>query len=301
MATIRPRSLRRLQRRAPCVASGSTCCFSRTAGYTRTLHLMDDFAKRAFHAADQVVVLEVSWVRASEASIEGVTGSGAGSGTDGAVRTPGRIVRGLQRRRHARGSARRGAGRHADPDAGRGQRLAVGRQNSGAIAQCLNLLLRRNAASLRAWRCASGCGWEYSRGAGMGRARSTLVFDHRPAFPVRKSWRFGARPTRAPRADPECVRVRFQPWHPADPAGGAEKARPGDRLGGGTAAITRVWPDRIVVTVTERKPVAFAKLPVAGTLRHWLALIDDEGILLSSAEGPVRAARAERYIGGAER
>ncbi len=48
-----------------------------------------------------------------------------------------------------------------------------------------------------------------------------------------------------------------------------------------TAAITRVWPDRIVVTVTERKPVAFAKLPVPGTLRHWLALIDDEGILLS--------------------
>jgi cell division protein FtsQ len=48
-----------------------------------------------------------------------------------------------------------------------------------------------------------------------------------------------------------------------------------------TASITRVWPDRIVVTVTERKPVAFAKLPVPGTLRHWLALIDDEGILLS--------------------
>jgi len=48
-----------------------------------------------------------------------------------------------------------------------------------------------------------------------------------------------------------------------------------------TAALTRVWPDRIVVTVSERKPVAFAKLPVPGTLRHWLALIDDEGILLS--------------------
>jgi cell division protein FtsQ len=48
-----------------------------------------------------------------------------------------------------------------------------------------------------------------------------------------------------------------------------------------TAAITRIWPDRIVVTVTERRPVAFAKLPVAGTLRHWLALIDDEGVLLS--------------------
>ncbi len=40
--------------------------------YTRTLHLMDDFA-RAFHAADQVVVLEV--YAASEPPIEGVTGA----------------------------------------------------------------------------------------------------------------------------------------------------------------------------------------------------------------------------------
>jgi cell division protein FtsQ len=48
-----------------------------------------------------------------------------------------------------------------------------------------------------------------------------------------------------------------------------------------TATIERVWPNRIVVTITERKPVAFAKLPIAGSLRHWLALIDEDGILLS--------------------
>jgi cell division protein FtsQ len=48
-----------------------------------------------------------------------------------------------------------------------------------------------------------------------------------------------------------------------------------------TASLMRVWPNRIVVTVTERKPVAFAKLPIAGTMRHWLALVDEEGILLS--------------------
>jgi cell division protein FtsQ len=48
-----------------------------------------------------------------------------------------------------------------------------------------------------------------------------------------------------------------------------------------TATIERVWPNRIVVSITERKPVAFAKLPIAGSLRHWLALIDDDGILLS--------------------
>jgi cell division protein FtsQ len=48
-----------------------------------------------------------------------------------------------------------------------------------------------------------------------------------------------------------------------------------------SASIMRVWPNRIVVTVTERKPAAFAKLPIPGASRHWLALIDDEGVLLS--------------------
>jgi cell division protein FtsQ len=48
-----------------------------------------------------------------------------------------------------------------------------------------------------------------------------------------------------------------------------------------TASVTRVLPDRIVVRVTERTPVAFARLPLAGSVRHWLALIDDDGVLLS--------------------
>ncbi len=48
-----------------------------------------------------------------------------------------------------------------------------------------------------------------------------------------------------------------------------------------TASISRVWPDRIVVTVTERKPVAFAKLPIAGTARYRFSLIDSEGVLLA--------------------
>jgi cell division protein FtsQ len=48
-----------------------------------------------------------------------------------------------------------------------------------------------------------------------------------------------------------------------------------------TASIERVWPNRIVVVITERKPVAFAKLQIAGSARHWLTLIDSEGILLS--------------------
>jgi cell division septal protein FtsQ len=48
-----------------------------------------------------------------------------------------------------------------------------------------------------------------------------------------------------------------------------------------TAAVTRVWPDRIVVTIGERTPVAFAKLPMPNSARNWMALVDQEGILLT--------------------
>jgi cell division septal protein FtsQ len=48
-----------------------------------------------------------------------------------------------------------------------------------------------------------------------------------------------------------------------------------------TASISRVWPNRVVATVTERKPVAFAKLPIGGTARYRFSLIDSEGVLLS--------------------
>jgi cell division septal protein FtsQ len=47
------------------------------------------------------------------------------------------------------------------------------------------------------------------------------------------------------------------------------------------ASVMRVWPDRILVTVTERTPVAFASLPIGGSARHWLALIDEQGVLLT--------------------
>jgi cell division protein FtsQ len=47
------------------------------------------------------------------------------------------------------------------------------------------------------------------------------------------------------------------------------------------ASISRVWPNRIVVTVMERRPVAFAKLPMGGSSRYRLSLIDGDGVLLS--------------------
>lgn len=43
-------------------------------------------------------------------------------------------------------------------------------------------------------------------------------------------------------------------------------------------SIARIWPNRIVVRITERKPAAFIKLPAEAMLR-W-ALIDDEGVIL---------------------
>ena len=52
-----------------------------------------------------------------------------------------------------------------------------------------------------------------------------------------------------------------------------------------TAAISRVWPRGIAVTITERTPAAFAKLPIAGTVRYRFSLIDAEGVLLSIPRG----------------
>ena len=44
------------------------------------------------------------------------------------------------------------------------------------------------------------------------------------------------------------------------------------------ASLVRVWPDRVTVYVTERKPVAFVKLPADGITR-W-GLIDEDGVIL---------------------
>ena len=47
------------------------------------------------------------------------------------------------------------------------------------------------------------------------------------------------------------------------------------------ASVMRVWPDRIQITIEERVPVAFASLPIGGSARHWLALVDEQGVLLT--------------------
>ncbi|HYP07056.1 MAG TPA: FtsQ-type POTRA domain-containing protein [Bryobacteraceae bacterium] len=45
------------------------------------------------------------------------------------------------------------------------------------------------------------------------------------------------------------------------------------------ASISRLWPNRLVVRLTERKPVAFAQLKTADGSVH-LSLIDSDGVLL---------------------
>src|SRR2546423_7189836 len=47
------------------------------------------------------------------------------------------------------------------------------------------------------------------------------------------------------------------------------------------ASVSRIWPDRIVVRIWERKPVAFVNLPLAGSSQFRFTLIDAEGVLLS--------------------
>ena len=44
------------------------------------------------------------------------------------------------------------------------------------------------------------------------------------------------------------------------------------------ATVVRVWPNHLIVSVQERKPVAFVKLPAEGMTR-W-GLIDDDGVIL---------------------
>jgi cell division protein FtsQ len=47
-----------------------------------------------------------------------------------------------------------------------------------------------------------------------------------------------------------------------------------------TAVISRVWPNRIVVTITERRPIAFAKLSIGGS-RYRFELVDRDGVLMA--------------------
>jgi len=44
------------------------------------------------------------------------------------------------------------------------------------------------------------------------------------------------------------------------------------------ASVARIWPNRVIVQIAERKPAAFVKLPAESMVR-W-ALIDEDGVIL---------------------
>lgn len=46
------------------------------------------------------------------------------------------------------------------------------------------------------------------------------------------------------------------------------------------ASVSRIWPNRLIVRVTERKPVAFVNLPRPRGREGHVVLIDQEGVLL---------------------
>ena len=48
-----------------------------------------------------------------------------------------------------------------------------------------------------------------------------------------------------------------------------------------SAAVSRIWPNRVLIRIAERTPVAFVNLPPAGDIRMpRLALVDAEGVFL---------------------
>jgi cell division septal protein FtsQ len=51
------------------------------------------------------------------------------------------------------------------------------------------------------------------------------------------------------------------------------------------ASVARIWPNRVIIEIAERKPAAFVKLP-AESMARW-ALIDEEGVIL---DPPAKAA-----------
>ncbi len=52
------------------------------------------------------------------------------------------------------------------------------------------------------------------------------------------------------------------------------------------ATVARIWPNRLLVRITEREPVAFVSLPLHGGAAARFLLVDAQGVLL---DPPVRA------------
>ena len=236
--------------------------------YTRTFHLMDEFA-RSFHQADSVFVLDI--YAASEKPIEGVTAEVAG-GAHPPVRP-----------------SRRGIRRHAS--------IAAWTRCWRAAAEG-DLVLTLGAGNV--WQAG-----EKAPGTAAG-GRAELMAREAKKQPARFDWRSGASASlpSAPSASPppwprskvqplrrvairsSCSRTTARTRSPFEGLTYASRAKVQRVFAGDfdrsifsvplaerrrrllaidwveDASVSRVWPDRLVVRIRERKPVAFVSFRV---------------------------------------
>ena len=264
--------------------------------YTRTFHLMDEFA-RAFHQADNLYVLDI--YAASEKPIEGVTAEALVERIrqfgHRSVEYVGTIDRGVEALVAAARRRRPGA------DAGRRQRLAGRRRRAGAPAGGQRLIWRRarpaNGIRWRLWLTAAGglvlC---VSTAFAAYKVRAYVLTD--PQFiALRRRPRRAARPRAALRLPRRrcCASSRPISAAASSPSPLAERRR---RLLAidwvEDATVARIWPNRLVVRISERAPVAFVNLPLATGLTRVL-LIDPHGVLL---EPPPQSRFSFPVLGG---
>ena len=283
------------------LAAAQLCKFQRVLAvfqphrYTRTQHLMDEFAK-SFHQADLVFVLDI--YAASES---------ADRGHHRPARWPIAFAISDTAASQYTGTHRSNRGRRArkvrDQDVvltlGAGNVWQVGDRGSGeAQGGGLNGLASSKTKSKRPQRrcrhrccCASPA----SRSAvGVVLSGGIYASERFAQFLIRDPRFFLAGPVdyglESPNlelhgiqyASRQQVLRLFEPDYGRSlylfPLDRAPQANSCASDGCTTHPIARIWPNRIVVQITERKPAAFIKLPAEAMLR-W-ALIDDEGVIL---------------------
>ena len=263
--------------------------------YTRTMHLMDEFA-RSFHQADRVFVLDI--YAASEQPIEGVTAEVLVDrmrqyGHRGAEYV-GSIANGVQRI-----AGRPGAGRHGH-HAGRGQCL-VGVGNDSRRPEDereRRSILDAESCSaqsiqLARWRWPSWPALLLFVSTAMATRRvQSMLLGERALLPGSEFVATGDRgrcagdsrgrqSLRVARSDRAGLRAGSQQAASFSiPL--AERRR---RLLAidwiEDASVLRIWPNQLIVKVRERRPVAFAKLPIGVSGQFRYLLIDAQGVLLS--------------------
>ena len=257
--------------------------------YTRTCHLMDEFA-RAFHQADTVFVMDI--YAASEKPIEGVTAEALVERIrqfgHRAVEYVGTMERGVEALYSVARGWRPGA------DAGRRQRVAGGRNAAREIARSGLMAREKKTSGGIRWRLWLGAAAFLLIAASTALAAvkvrqhiltdSTYLFSHdnKDALTIQGM-------VYAPRAKVAHV---F-----AGDFGHSVLSIPLDERRRRLlaidwvedASVARIWPDRLIVRMRERRPVAFVFFRTA-----CLADRPSGHVARSASAGAVRLPCAER-------